>query len=42
VAQPTATSPCPISFFEALLAAESKGAFFNRNVRNRFPYQRLA
>jgi hypothetical protein len=32
----------PQSVFEALLAAESKGAFFNRNVRNRFPYQRLA
>ena len=25
-----------------LLAAESKGAYFNRNIRSRFPYQRLA
>jgi hypothetical protein len=25
-----------------LIAAESKGAFFNRNIRNRFPFQRLA
>lgn len=27
---------------EELLAAESKGAYFNRNIRNRFPYQRLS
>ncbi len=25
-----------------LLAAQSKGAYFNRNIRRRFPYQRLA
>jgi KTSC domain-containing protein len=25
-----------------LLAAESKGAYFNRKIRSRFPYQRLA
>jgi hypothetical protein len=25
-----------------LLAAPSKGAFFNQHIRNRFPYQRLA
>ncbi|MBI1874851.1 MAG: KTSC domain-containing protein, partial [Acidobacteria bacterium] len=25
-----------------LIAAESKGAYFNRHVRNRFRYQRLA
>ncbi|HLE20414.1 MAG TPA: KTSC domain-containing protein [Vicinamibacteria bacterium] len=27
--------------FERLTAAESKSAYFNRNVRNRFRYQRL-
>ena len=31
----------PQTVFEALIAAESKGAYFNRNVRNRFRYQRL-
>jgi hypothetical protein len=31
----------PQAVFEALIAAKSKGAYFNRNVRNRFPYQRL-
>jgi hypothetical protein len=25
-----------------LLAAHSKGAYFNHNIRSRFPYQRLA
>jgi hypothetical protein len=32
----------PYTVFEGLIAAESKGAYFNRNVRNRFRYQRLA
>ena len=31
----------PQTVFEALAAAESKGAYFNRNVRNRFSYQRI-
>jgi len=31
----------PQTIFEGLIAAESKGAYFNRNVRNRFRYQRL-
>ena len=32
----------PETVFQALIAAESKGTYFNRNLRNRFPYQRLA
>jgi hypothetical protein len=32
----------PHAVFEQLLHADSKGAYFNRNIRNRFPYQRLA
>jgi len=32
----------PEAVFQGLIAAESKGAYFNRNLRNRFPYQRLA
>ena len=32
----------PQAVFEGLIVAESKGAYFNRNVRNRFDYQRLA
>jgi hypothetical protein len=32
----------PQTVFQGLIAAESKGAYFNRNLRNRFPYQRLA
>lgn len=32
----------PEIVFQALIAAESKGTYFNRNLRNRFPYQRLA
>ena len=32
----------PPTVFQGLIAAESKGAYFNRNVRNRFRYQRLA
>ncbi len=31
----------PEAVVEALIAAESKGAYFNRNIRNRFAYQRL-
>lgn len=27
--------------FDGLIAAESKGIYFNRNIRNRFRYQRL-
>jgi hypothetical protein len=32
----------PRAVFEDLIAAESKGAHFNRNIRDRFPYKRLA
>lgn len=32
----------PQAVSEGLIAAESKGAFFNRNVRSRFRYHRLA
>lgn len=32
----------PEAVFQGLIVAESKGAYFNRNLRNRFPYQRLA
>jgi hypothetical protein len=32
----------PLAVVEGLIAAESKGAYFNRNVRSRFPYHRLA
>ena len=32
----------PHAVFEDLIAAQSKGGYFNRNVRSRFPYQRLA
>jgi hypothetical protein len=31
----------PPTVVEGFIAAESKGAYFNRHVRNRFPYQRL-
>ena len=30
--------PC----YHEFLQAESKGAYFNRNIRNRFPYQDLS
>lgn len=30
----------PQALVEAFIAAESKGAYFNRHVRDRFPYQR--
>ena len=32
----------PQAVFQELIAAESKGAYFNRHVRNRFRDQRLA
>jgi hypothetical protein len=32
----------PQAVFDGLIAAESKGAYFNRNLRTRFRYQRLA
>ena len=32
----------PHTLFEELIAADSKGAYFNRNIRSRFPYKRLA
>ena len=32
----------PQAVFQELIAAESKGAYFNRHVRNCFRYQRLA
>ena len=32
----------PHAVFEDLIAAQSKGGYFNRNVRTRFRYQRLA
>jgi len=32
----------PEPLVEGLLGAESKGSYFNRNIRNRFPYQRLS
>lgn len=31
----------PQPLVEELIAAESKGAYFNRKIRNRFAYQRL-
>lgn len=30
----------PPAVHQALMAATSKGAYFNRNIRDRFPYQR--
>jgi hypothetical protein len=32
----------PQAVFEQLIAAQSKGACFNRIIRNHFPYRRLA
>jgi hypothetical protein len=32
----------PHAVVDELIAAESKGAYFNQHIRNRFPYQRLA
>jgi len=31
----------PRTIVDALLAASSKGAYFNRHIRERFPYQRM-
>ena len=31
----------PEDCFRQLIASSSKGVFFNRNIRNRFPHQRL-
>jgi hypothetical protein len=31
----------PPSLIEALLASESKGTFFNRYIKSRFPFKRL-
>jgi KTSC domain len=31
----------PESVVEGLIAAQSKGSYFNRHLRNRFRYQRL-
>jgi hypothetical protein len=32
----------PVSVYEALLAADSKGRYFNRAIRGRFPHLRTA
>jgi len=32
----------PSHCYQQLLAAASKGLYFNRNIRNCFPYQRLS
>jgi len=32
----------PPAVFQGLIAAESKGAYFNRHLRDRFHFQRLA
>ena len=32
----------PRTVFEALLAAASKGAYFNRHIRDGFPYQQVS
>jgi hypothetical protein len=32
----------PAAVHQGLLEAESKGAYFNRCIRNRFPYQKVA
>jgi lysyl-tRNA synthetase class 2 len=32
----------PQTVVEGFIAAESKGAYFNRHVRDHFPYQRLS
>ena len=34
-------SAVPEAIVDGFIAAESKGAYFNRHVRNRFHYQRL-
>jgi hypothetical protein len=32
----------PLLSYQSLLQADSKGAYFNRNIRNRFPFQNLS
>lgn len=32
----------PPAIFQDLIAAPSKGTYFNQNIRNRFRYQRVA
>ena len=32
----------PFAVFQGLITAESKGAYFNRSIRNRFRYQRIS
>jgi hypothetical protein len=32
----------PPGVYQDLMAAQSKGSYFNRSIRGRFPYQRLA
>ena len=32
----------PLDCFQQLIAAESKGAYFNLHIRNCFPFQRLS
>ena len=32
----------PPHLYHGLLAADSKGSYFNQNIRGRFPYQKLA
>jgi hypothetical protein len=32
----------PPQIYQQFMRAESKGAWFNRNIRNRFPYQHLS
>ena len=32
----------PLAIFPNLITATSKGTYFNRNIRNRFRYQRCA
>ena len=32
----------PRLVFDQLIAAQSKGVYFNRTIRHRFPYRRLA
>jgi len=31
----------PAATYGELLAAESKGSYFNRHIRNRFPYSKI-
>ena len=31
----------PAELYEAMMAAPSQGGFFNANIKNQFPYERL-